>query len=138
MTGEIHRIAIFEDNAIDRFIYERTLEQLPFAYDARIFQTPDEGLHNAHYMEFDLVIIHTNFWGTNYGFQILSEMKKICRNNPVFLATSSYLPEDEMNRILAKGFTNAYEKPVIFSHFEDILSQYTEKETLTSKRGFSF
>ena len=138
MTHEICRIAIFEDNAVDRFIYERTFEHLPFAYDARIFQTPDEGLHNAHYLEFDVVIIHVNFWGTNYGLQILSEMKKICRNNPVFLATSSYLPEDEWSQLVAKGFTSAYEKPVIFNRFDGIVSQFTENELSTSHRRASF
>lgn len=135
MIGEIHRIAIFEDNAVDRFIYERTLEHLPFAYDARIFQTPDEGLHNAHYLQFDLVIIHLNFWGTNYGFQILNEMKKLSRNKPAFIATTSYLPDDEVAGITAKGFDGAFEKPVIFNRLEEILAQFTEKQSITTGRA---
>jgi CheY-like chemotaxis protein len=139
MTGEIHRIAIFEDNSVDRFIYERTLEHVPFAYDARVFQTPDEGLHSAHYLEFDVVIIHLNFWGTNYGFQIMNEMKKICRNNPVFIAVTSYLPEDEIEAITSKGFQSVYEKPFIFNHLEEILAQVTEKEFISAgRRLYSF
>lgn len=134
MTGEIHRVAIFEDSSVDRFIYERNLEHMPFSYDARMFQTPDEGLHNAHYLQFDVVIIHINFWGTNYGFQIMNEMKKICRNNPVFIGVTSYLPEDEIESMIFKGFRSVYEKPFMFNHLEEILAQVTETEFATTGR----
>ena len=48
----------------------------------------------------------------------------------MFIATTSYLAEDEIASIMAKGFQSVYEKPVVFNRFEDVISRVEEKEVI--------
>jgi CheY-like chemotaxis protein len=110
-------IAIFEDDPVNRFVYERTLlgyEGIEF----HIFEYADKGLALAKEVSFDIVFIEMHFWGNFEGLAIMSKLKEICSASTIYVGMTSLLQKDDMEVALNAGFNLCLEKPILFSNMD--------------------
>lgn len=127
-----YRIAIFEDNEIDRFIFESNLRLVNFPVEFFIFNNPDDGIATAQRIPFDLVIINIHFWGTEYGYVILEEFQKGIAIQPRFIAVSAFVHEKDSVNIQLRGFEAIVEKPLIYAELQLLLDCYCKAKRKVS------
>jgi CheY-like chemotaxis protein len=113
-------IAIFEDDHVNRFIYERIFQGRNDV-ELHIFDSPDKGVALAEEIRFDLVFIEIHFWGNFGGLGILNRLRETPAQSVTFIAMTSLLQKGDVERILRSGFHLYIENPVIFSEM-DLLS----------------
>jgi len=118
------RIAIFEDNEIDRFIFESNLRLINIPVEFHIFNNPDEGIASAQRISFDLVIINIHFWGTEYGYIILEQFQKILAKRPRYIAVSAFVHEKDSINVQLRGFDAIVEKPLVYANLSLLLDYY--------------
>jgi CheY-like chemotaxis protein len=111
-------IAIFEDDVVNRFIYERLLNRRKDELQVHIFDTPEKGIALAREVTFDIVYIELHFWETFGGLAILKRLREICPKEMIAVAMTSLLQEGDLEYILAAGFNLCLEKPVVFSSMD--------------------
>jgi CheY-like chemotaxis protein len=120
------RIGIFEDSAIDSFIYFKSFQ--PVAnIEYYIFDTPERGIAALQKLTFDLLIINVHFWGSNYGSSIISKVKGVAEQLPPFIATTSFVQSGDDEKMRTLGFNAYYEKPFIFENLENIILSHAVK-----------
>ncbi len=107
-------IAIFEDDQINRFIYERSLQRRNDV-DVYIFDNAEAGIARAGEINFDVVFIEMHFRGPLEGFSILEKLKNVCSTATVFICMTSFLQKGDLEKALNAGFSVCLEKPVVFS-----------------------
>lgn len=107
-------IAIFEDDPINKFVYERTLQRREDV-EVKVFSHPEDGIEAAKEIHFDIVFIELHFRGPFEGLSIIEALKKVCSEDTVFIAMTSFLQRDDLEKALDAGFSACLEKPVVFS-----------------------
>jgi CheY-like chemotaxis protein len=110
-------IAIFEDDHVNRFIYERIFQGRDDV-TIHIFDTPEKGISKASETPFDIAFIEIHFWGNFGGLDILNKLKKASTSKTTFVAMTALLQRGDIERILNSGFHMCIEKPVIFSEMD--------------------
>lgn len=110
-------IAIFEDDHVNRFIYERIFQGRNDV-TIHIFDTPEKGVAKALETPFDIVFIEIHFWGNFGGLNILNKLKEILTPQTTFVAMTALLQRGDLERILGSGFHMCIEKPVVFSEMD--------------------
>jgi CheY-like chemotaxis protein len=119
MVPDTLRIALLEDVPVDRFIFERSLEQSSLRAELSVFFSPETAYQAFTAAQcFDLVFIHLHFWGTDIGYQILNQLKNKSHVRPFFVATTSFMQGGEKERIQKAGFLTAIEKPITIEVLE--------------------
>lgn len=114
-------VAIFEDDEINRFIYQNLLKSTSERLDVHLFESPEAGFEAAKTIQFDIVFIEIHFWGQSfYGSAILHRLKEISESDFLSVAVTSLLQEGDMERIVAAGFTMCMEKPLSFESIRRI------------------
>ncbi len=114
-------VAIFEDDEINRFIYQNLLKSTSERLDVHLFDSPEAGLELAKTIQFDIVFIEIHFWGQNfYGSAILHRLKEVSKSDFISIAVTSLLQEGDMERIITAGFTMCMEKPLSFESIRRI------------------
>ena len=106
-------IAIFEDDQVNRFIYQRMINKLDC--QVHIFDNPQAGIEQARSIPFDVVLIEIHFWKNFGGITILDRLKEVLPPTTSFIAMTSLLQEGDLEKVLISGFTMLVEKPVVFS-----------------------
>ena len=106
------RVAVFESNVIDRFIYERILRRIDHT-SYHFFGDLDNALVTGQNTPFDIVFIDVHFGGRNGGLELLSQLKKVCSEGMVSIAVTSFLQQNDLENILAAGFNLYIEKPLL-------------------------
>lgn len=110
-------IAIFEDDHVNRFIYERIFQGRDDV-TIHIFDTQEKGVSKALETPFDIVFIEIHFWGNFGGLNILNKLKGILPPQTTFVAMTALLQRGDLERILGSGFHMCIEKPVVFSEMD--------------------
>jgi CheY-like chemotaxis protein len=110
-------IAIFEDDHVNRFIYERIFQGRNDV-TIHIFDTAEKGIAKASETPFDVAFIEIHFWGNFGGLDILNRLRKVLTSKTTFVAMTALLQRGDIERILNSGFHMCIEKPVIFSEMD--------------------
>ena len=110
-------IAIFEDDHVNRFIYERIFQGRDDV-TIHIFDAPEKGIAKASEISFDIVFIEIHFWGNFGGVNILSKLKEVLPPQTTFVAMTALLQRGDLERILGSGFQMCIEKPIVFSEMD--------------------
>jgi len=109
-------VAVFEDDPIDLFLYEKLFERLSDKMTCLYVRTlEDQALLSGH-LEFDMAIIDIHFWGNNVGLSILSKLRNSAGRDFIAIAITPLLQEGDLELIMSAGFDLCVEKPVIFQH----------------------
>ncbi len=108
-------VAIFEDDAVNRFIYQQAFRAYGEQADLYIFDRPEEGIEQAKTVPFDVIFIEAHFWESFGGISILNQLKSTAINNPVFIAMTSLLQPGDLEMLMHAGFSLCLEKPITFS-----------------------
>lgn len=107
-------IAIFEEDPVNRFVYRRSLRRRNDV-EVYIFNDPEKGIATAAEIHFDIVFIEIHFRGNFEGITILKRLKEVLRKQAIFVAMTSFLQKDDLEKVLSAGFSMCIEKPVVFS-----------------------
>jgi CheY-like chemotaxis protein len=113
-------VAIFEDDVVNRFIYERLFTQRKENIELYIFDNPDKGIEVARKTPFDVVFIEIHFWENFGGIPILQKLKEILPPQLISVAMTALLQKGDLEFIMRSGFTLCVEKPMVFTE-ADIL-----------------
>lgn len=108
-------VAIFEDDVVNRFIYERLFTQRKEEIELYVFDDPDKGIEMAKTKNFDVVFIEVHFWENFGGISILQKLKSASSPQMISIAMTSLLQKGDLEHILSSGFTLCFEKPVVFT-----------------------
>lgn len=108
-------VAIFEDDIVNRFLYERLFTQRKDDIELYVFDNPEAGIEMAKTVNFDVVFIEIHFWEDFGGISILQKLKKVAPPQMISIAMTSLLQKGDLEFILASGFTLCFEKPVVFT-----------------------
>src|SRR5215207_6026423 len=79
-------VAIFEDDLVNRFIYNRIFRSKKALLDVHIFDRPETGFEVASRVSFDVVFIEAHFWEDFGGIKILQRMKENANPDTIFIA----------------------------------------------------
>jgi CheY-like chemotaxis protein len=107
-------VAIFEDDPVDLFLYEKIFERLADKMTCIYVRTLEEQSLLSGEVEFDMAIIDIHFWGNNVGLSILSKLRNTARKDFLAIAITPLLQEGDLELIMSAGFDLCVEKPVIF------------------------
>jgi CheY-like chemotaxis protein len=110
-------IGIFEDDAVNRFIYERLLLTRNDV-EVHMFDDPEKGVAAAKQVHFDIAFIEIHFWGTFGGVNILNKLKKNVSAPMTTVAMAAFIQDGDRERILGSGFDFCLEKPISFSSLD--------------------
>jgi CheY-like chemotaxis protein len=107
-------VAIFEDERVDRFVYEKLFKSFADRIELHVFDNPEKGIAKAIDTNFDVVFIDIHFWDNFGGIPILNKLKKITNNQFIAVAMTSLLQEGDLEYIIKAGFSVCLEKPIAF------------------------
>lgn len=116
-------IAIFEDDQINRFIYEKLLSQMKSDAQVYLFDNPENGIEMATHVQFDVVFIEIHFWENFGGISILNKLKKATKKDMLAVAITSLLQQGDLEKITAGGFSMCLEKPIAFQEIVPLLGK---------------
>lgn len=107
-------VAIFEDDVVNRFIYERLFTDRRENTELYIFDNAEKGIEMARTIPFDVVFIELHFWRTFGGIAILKKLKEVCPPELIAIAMTALLQKGDLEFIMSSGFTLCVEKPILF------------------------
>jgi CheY-like chemotaxis protein len=116
-------IAVFENDPLNRFIYQRMLDLQSEKVSFHIFGSPEEGLELAKTGEFDFAFIDLHFKGEIYGGVELAKKFKSISKNTVLVAMTTLIQQRDSERAKSEGFVTCLEKPLSFFDIERLLSE---------------
>jgi CheY-like chemotaxis protein len=116
-------VAIFEDDQINRFIYEKLFEQIESDVHIHVFDNPEKGIAQAQQTPFDVVFIEIHFWKNFGGVSILDRLKEASSNQMLAVAMTSLLQEGDLEKITSSGFAICLEKPIAFEKIMPMLER---------------
>jgi CheY-like chemotaxis protein len=110
-------VAIFEDDLVNRFIYERLFSLKPYL-EVHIFENIEAGIAAAKHTPFDVVFVELHFWENFGGIGIMNKLKTISSPEVIYVAMTSLLQQGDLERVLSSGFTMCMEKPIAFCELD--------------------
>jgi hypothetical protein len=108
-------VAIFEDDLVNRFIYERLLHHRKEDIELYIFDNPYTGIEMAKKIPFDIVFIEAHFWEAFGGISILQKLKDIPLLSMVAVAMTSLLQKGDLEHLTSSGFMYCLERRGAFT-----------------------
>lgn len=109
---KIKRVAVFERNIVDRFIYEKILRRADNT-SYHFFGDLEKALLIGQDTPFDIVFVDVHFGGENRGLDLLPTLKKVCTHDAISIAVTPFLQQGDVKKILAAGFNLYIEKPIL-------------------------
>ncbi len=112
-------VAIFEDNLVNRYIYEkmfRTREDLTLF----VFDNAEKGYEKLRQNPADVVFIEAHFYTNFGGISVLQKIRPLLPDQTVYIAITSLLQKGDLELLVNAGFTICLEKPIVF---DDILTR---------------
>lgn len=116
-------IAVFENDALNRFIYQRMLALQEEKVTFYIFTSVEEGLDTARQISFDVAFIDLHFQGLQYkGIEVAKKLKNISdKTRMVGMTTLIHKGDTELT--IAEGFVACLEKPLPFYDIDKLLKE---------------
>lgn len=116
------RIAVFENDEADQFIYRKTLGQFADRAETFVFDNPQDGFKAAENMQFDIVFINMHFLGITFSsVQILRRLKEIMPVEPMAIAMTPIIQNGDREIMYEAGFHACMEKPFTFEHVGELV-----------------
>jgi CheY-like chemotaxis protein len=117
------KIAVFESDAVNRFIYARMIALLAEKVEFHAFAEAEEGLAVAKQVPIDLVFVDLHFQGKFYhGIELGKEIKAIS-DKIIMVAMTTFIQKGDIERTIAEGFTACLEKPLTFHKLERLINE---------------
>jgi CheY-like chemotaxis protein len=107
-------VAIFEDDVVNRFIYEQLFTERKENSELYIFDNAEKGIEMARAIAFDVVFVELHFWTTFGGITILKKLKEVCSPGLISIAMTALLQKGDCEYAMSSGFTMCLEKPILF------------------------
>jgi CheY-like chemotaxis protein len=117
------KIAVFESDAVNRFIYARMIALLAEKIEFHAFAEAEEGLAIAKKLPIDLVFIDLHFQGKLYHGIELGKKIKAISDKIVVVAMATFIQKGDIERTIAEGFTTCLEKPLTFHELERLIKE---------------
>jgi CheY-like chemotaxis protein len=115
-------IAVFESDALNRFIYQRMLTLQSEQVEFYVFDSIEEGLGKARQIPFDIVFIDLHFSGMPYqGFELAKSLKAIS-DKIAMVGMTTLIQKGDIERAIAEGFITCLEKPLPFYDIDKLLN----------------
>ncbi|HEY0655674.1 MAG TPA: response regulator [Chryseosolibacter sp.] len=111
-------VAIFEDDLVNRYIYEKMFRQRE-DITLHIFDHPEKGIQAFKETPFDVIFIEAHFRENFGGIGILKQLKPLVGSHTVFIAMTSLLQKGDLERLMGAGFMMCLEKPIVFNEIID-------------------
>ncbi len=116
-------IAVFESDAVNRFIYERMMTLRAEKVEFHAFAEAEEGLVVAKQVPIDLVFVDLHFQGKLYqGIELGKKIKAISGTTMV-VAMTTFIQKGDIERTIAEGFTTCLEKPLTFHELDRLINE---------------
>lgn len=106
-------VAIFEDDVVSRYIYEKTFSARP-QVSVYIFDHADEGIAKLQSNPVDVIFIEAHFRQNFGGIEILNKLRSSLNTMPVCIAITSLLQKGDLEKLMGAGFLMCLEKPIPF------------------------
>ncbi|HEY0744705.1 MAG TPA: response regulator [Chryseosolibacter sp.] len=107
-------VAIFEDDLVNRYIYEKTFQKRDDIM-LLLFDSLEKGLDKLKDYHPDVVFIEAHFHGNFGGVSIIKSLRAITTDRTVFIAMTSLLQKGDLEHLMSAGFMMCLEKPIAFN-----------------------
>lgn len=114
-------IAIFENDPLNRFIYQKMLKPHMEKASVYIFDSPEEGLEKATEVDFDIAFVDMHLKGECFGGIPLSQQLKSLSDNTRLVAMTTLIQQGDKERAESNGFMKCLEKPLPFFDLDKLL-----------------
>jgi CheY-like chemotaxis protein len=108
------QVAIFEDDTVNRYIYERMFRDRE-DISLSVFDQTEAGIQKLKHTAFDVVFIEAHFRQNFGGIEILERLRSALPEPPICIAITSLLQKGDLERLMGAGFMMCLEKPIVFS-----------------------
>lgn len=116
-------IAVFESDALNRFIYQRMLTLQSEKVEFYVFESFEEGLEITRQVPFDTVFIDIHIHGIPYhGFELAKRLKAIS-DKSVLVGMTTLIQKGDIERAIAEGFVTCREKPLPFYDIDKLFDE---------------
>jgi CheY-like chemotaxis protein len=116
-------VAIFEDDHVNRYIYQKLFDSIASDIQIHVFDNPEKGISMAKQTPFDVVFIEVHFWENFGGIEILNKLKDTSSQPMLAVAMTSLLQQGDLETITSSGFAMCLEKPVAFDRIMPLLEK---------------
>ncbi len=116
-------LAIFENDPLNRFIYQKMLQRQEDKVSFHIFNTPEEGLELAPSLNFDIAFIDMHLRGEYFGGIGFSNKLKSVSGSTTTIAMTTLIQEGDLERAASGGFEKCVEKPLPFFDLDKLLAE---------------
>ncbi|MBL7872658.1 MAG: response regulator [Cyclobacteriaceae bacterium] len=114
-------IAIFENDPLNRFIYQKMSQLQLDKASFHIFNTPEEGLELAAALKFDIAFIDMHLRGEYFGgVSLCKELRAISKQTKM-VAMTTLIQQGDIERASSNGFLKCLEKPLPFFDLDKLL-----------------
>jgi CheY-like chemotaxis protein len=114
-------IAIFENDPLNRFIYQKMVNPHMDKASFYIFNSPEEGLEMATTVNFDIAFIDMHLKGEYFGGIPLSHQLKSVSDNTKLVAMTTLIQYGDREHAESNGFLKCFEKPLPFFDLDKLL-----------------
>jgi len=115
-------IAVFENDALNRFIYQRMLDLQEEKVQFYVFTSSQEGLEVANQVHFDIAFIDLHFQGEHKGIELAEKLKTIS-DMTIMVGMTTLLQKGDLELARAGGFVTCREKPLPFYDIDMLLNE---------------
>jgi CheY-like chemotaxis protein len=115
-------IAIFEEDPINRFIYQKMLQPHLDKASIYIFDRPEVGLELGETLNFDIAFIDMHLKGECFGGLSLSKKLKSISDDTKLVAMTTLIQHGDLEQVASNGFMKCLEKPLPFFDFDKLLA----------------
>lgn len=116
-------IGVFENDSLNRFIYNRMVKLQPGLVDAHIFENHDEGVEKVQEIKPDILFVDLHMHGEHMGGIEWLKTMKLALPHTRFVAMTTLVQKDDREIAINAGFTLCIEKPLPFYDMELLLKQ---------------
>ncbi|MEQ1587950.1 MAG: response regulator [Cyclobacteriaceae bacterium] len=114
-------IAVFENDALNRFIYQRMLALQEEKVESYIFTSAEEGLEVAKHVSFDIAFIDLHFQGMHKGIEVARKLKTVS-DKTILVGMTTLIQKGDTELTTAEGFVACLEKPLPFYDVDKLFS----------------
>jgi len=115
-------IAVFENDSLNRFIYQRMLDLQNERALAYIFNTVEEGLEMAGNVSFDVAFIDLHLRGEHYSGLELAKKLRALSESTIMVGMTTLIQKHDVERTSKAGFVACLEKPLPFFDLDKLLT----------------
>jgi CheY-like chemotaxis protein len=115
-------IAVFENDDLNRFIYQRMFDLQQDHVTYFIFDNPEAGIERAKEIALDIAFIDLHFHGELFSGLALATKLKSISSTTVLIAMTTLVQEGDWDHAKQVGFKKLLEKPIPFYDLQKLLS----------------